>query len=316
MAVTPRAVVTETYSDSSDEEFSSQEEELAHAVEDSPAESPQKHNIEVNSNEQDDEDEEEDDENIEEESVDDQEQNESDDDGDDEGDEDAEEGDDTNTGWADSIAKILKTNKPKKKKTLVLSKAKKLNDPVKAKPKPVGFQVEKEDGAITEEQILPEEDTDKNDVPEGPPRKKKRDIQCLRVKPNVLEKDRERLLAKIATKGVVQLFNAVKQQQKDIQTKLDKAGPLEVKRDKVFKSIDKCSFLDNLMGDKSKSIEVGSQAQTQSNSQVKNSDVSTWKVLTNDFMMKSNKMKDWNKPIEGEDEEETQMEVEQEMESD
>ena len=36
-----------------------------------------------------------------------------------------------NEGWADSIAKILGSNKPKNKKTLVLSRAKKLADVVK-----------------------------------------------------------------------------------------------------------------------------------------------------------------------------------------
>lgn len=36
-----------------------------------------------------------------------------------------------NEGWADSIAKILGSNKPKNKKTLVLSRAKKLADIVK-----------------------------------------------------------------------------------------------------------------------------------------------------------------------------------------
>lgn len=36
-----------------------------------------------------------------------------------------------NEGWADSITKILGTNKPKNKKTLVLSRAKKLADVVK-----------------------------------------------------------------------------------------------------------------------------------------------------------------------------------------
>ncbi|KAJ8946422.1 hypothetical protein NQ314_008904 [Rhamnusium bicolor] len=32
-----------------------------------------------------------------------------------------------NAAWADSVSKILKTNKPKRKKTIVLSKAKKIN---------------------------------------------------------------------------------------------------------------------------------------------------------------------------------------------
>lgn len=38
-----------------------------------------------------------------------------------------------NAGWADSLAKILKTNKPKGKRSLVLSRAKKISDIKKAK---------------------------------------------------------------------------------------------------------------------------------------------------------------------------------------
>lgn len=50
----------------------------------------------------------------------------------------------------DSIAKILKANKPKGKRSLVLSKAKKLTD-VKEKPKLLGYEVETKDGTVKEE---------------------------------------------------------------------------------------------------------------------------------------------------------------------
>lgn len=53
----------------------------------------------------------------------------------------------------------------------------------------------------------------------------------------------------------MQLFNAVRQQQTEIKQKLSQAGPLERKREQVFKSIDKNAFLDILMGG-SKSIAV------------------------------------------------------------
>lgn len=56
-------------------------------------------------------------------------------------------------------------------------------------------------------------------------------------------------------RGVVQLFNAVKQQQTDISKKLSEAGPLERKREQVMKNIDKNTFLDILMG-KAKSMSV------------------------------------------------------------
>jgi len=53
----------------------------------------------------------------------------------------------------------------------------------------------------------------------------------------------------------VQLFNAVRQQQVEIKKKLSQAGPLERKREQVFKNIDKNAFLDILMGG-SKSIPI------------------------------------------------------------
>lgn len=77
----------------------------------------------------------------------------------------------TNAGWVDSIAKILKTNKPKGKKSLVLSKAKKLTN-LKETPKSVGFQVETSDGAIKEENLDPLETLVKKLKEEEPPRKK------------------------------------------------------------------------------------------------------------------------------------------------
>lgn len=64
-----------------------------------------------------------------------------------------------NAGWADSIAKILRTKKPKRKKTLVLSKAKKITDVKKKKVIGVGFEVETEDGQIKEESIEVEEES-------------------------------------------------------------------------------------------------------------------------------------------------------------
>lgn len=75
-----------------------------------------------------------------------------------------------NEGWADSIAKILKTNKPKGKKTLVLSKAKKLTDLRKTQTKDAGFEVQAQDGEIKREEIVTEID-DENDT-EQPLRKK------------------------------------------------------------------------------------------------------------------------------------------------
>lgn len=115
----------------------------------------------------------------------------------------------------------------------------------------------------------------------------RKEIPKIRVKPNVLDKDRERTLSKIATRGVVQLFNAVRGQQKDIQQKLEDAGPLERKKEKVLKSVDKRQFLNVLMGD-TKSQMVDNDVKDEERSDAK------WNVLREDFMMGA-KYKNWDK---------------------
>lgn len=71
-------------------------------------------------------------------------------------------GQNENAKWADSIAKILKTNKPKGKKTLVLSKGKKLTN-VKKKPQKLEFEVEGADGEIKRE-VAVEENVDEEET--------------------------------------------------------------------------------------------------------------------------------------------------------
>lgn len=47
-------------------------------------------------------------------------------------------------------------------------------------------------------------------------------------------------------RGVVQLFNLVKQQQRTVEKKLKTVGPSILKQDKMLKSIDKKSFIDSI----------------------------------------------------------------------
>ena len=75
--------------------------------------------------------------------------------------------------------------------------------------------------------------------------------------------------------GVVQLFNAVKQQQKEIEEKLNDAGPMESKREKALKNINRKAFLDVLMGgtnnlsvDKSSVEELKDENECSSNKKV------------------------------------------------
>lgn len=119
-----------------------------------------------------------------------------------------------------------------------------------------------------------------------------RRLPRIRVKPNILDSDREREFRKVATKGTLQFFNAVIAHQKIVSKKLEEAGPLEVRKEMVLKSIDKRAFLNVLMGKKSHvdKTSAGGEGQDQKEN-------GTWNVLRDDFMIGA-KMKDWDKNIE------------------
>lgn len=106
----------------------------------------------------------------------------------------------TNPGWADVMQKILKTNKPKRKKSIVLSKAKKLTDvKIKEPVENVPFEIEGEDGARRKDP-LPKSEKDK-DEQEVSSKRRKKEVQIgVRVKPSIHDRERERMLQKIATK--------------------------------------------------------------------------------------------------------------------
>ena len=64
-------------------------------------------------------------------------------------------------------------------------------------------------------------------------------------------------------RGVVQLFNAVRKQQKDIDEKLSQVGSSIRKREKVMKSVSKGAFLDMLKGTNANvSIEAENEVKT------------------------------------------------------
>jgi hypothetical protein len=77
-------------------------------------------------------------------------------------------------------------------------------------------------------------------------KKKELDSVC-RVRPDITQRAREKALVRVATRGVVQLFNAVREQQKSLRARLKEAGSSR-KREKVLKSLDKNGFLDLLEG--------------------------------------------------------------------
>lgn len=115
---------------------------------------------------------------------------------------------------------------------------------------------------------------------------------------------------------MVQLFNAVRTQQKDISQKLSEAGPLEVRKEKVLKNIDKRAFLDLLMGEKSSVVDDPAVSKTENDSNRESGAVAanktkvkepSWNVLRDDFLL-SAKIKDWDKEIEEESDKEMEVE--------
>ncbi|XP_069681961.1 RRP15-like protein [Periplaneta americana] len=188
----------------------------------------------------------------------------------------------SNPGWADAMARVLRLKKPRKSRSIVLSKAKKLTE--------VKNNVDKE-------KVDFEIDGDtKQNIPavnEHLTQRKQRELQSkCRVKPSILDRERERRLNRIATKGVVQLFNAVRQQQKMLESHLKEAGSSERKKDKILKSLDKRAFLDVLMG-ASHSEPVDNPVKLET--EIKVEETPVWEVLRDDFMMGKGRLKDWDK---------------------
>merc|ERR1719270_1208251 len=137
------------------------------------------------------------------------------------------------------MAKVLAMGKNSDKTVSLLSKAKK--DNVKKKTVSTGVKNDSED------------DDHEQDVKSLEPlairKAKKREIDSIGRKiPNVLERNAERALTKIATRGVVQLFNAVREQQKDMKSQLKQAGGSFRKQEKVLKTINKENFINMLSG--------------------------------------------------------------------
>ena len=120
--------------------------------------------------------------------------------------------------------------------------------------------------------------------------------------------DRERTFRKIAQKGVVQLFNAVKGQQSEITRRLG-TTKLESKREEIIKNQgNKKEFLDVLMsGPRSKSElidqpvknEKGFKFLKNESSDEEPAKESTWSALKDNFM--TGKNVGWDKESDEED---------------
>uniref|UniRef100_A0A3P8S4P9 RRP15-like protein n=1 Tax=Amphiprion percula TaxID=161767 RepID=A0A3P8S4P9_AMPPE len=172
----------------------------------------------------------------------------------------------TNAGWAEVMAKIL-GKKTSESQSSILVKNKDL-DKQKAKERQEQLERRKQDD------------------------KKRTWEMMFREKPDVVkDRDAERALQRIATRGVVQLFNAVRKHQKTVDDKVKEAGGSERKKAKVLSSVSKKDFIDVL-----RRSEGGGRSsdRTQNQAAAAAEEKPAWSVLREDFMMEAT-MKDWDK---------------------
>ncbi|XP_061772546.1 RRP15-like protein [Nerophis ophidion] len=167
-----------------------------------------------------------------------------------------------NAGWAQAMAQIL-GKQPKNKTTILANNS----------------QLKKEKAKVKLEQQERRKQIDK---------KRAWEMMC-RVKPDiVLDREAERALQRTATRGVVQLFNAVRSHQKNIDDKVKKeAGGSERKKAKILSSVSKKDFIDVL-----RRTDGGSSVKVKEEKSV--DEKTAWSVLREDYMMGAT-MKDWDK---------------------
>ncbi|XP_064804881.1 RRP15-like protein [Oncorhynchus masou masou] len=172
-----------------------------------------------------------------------------------------------NAGWAEAMAKILQKKTPESKPSILL-KNKQL-DKMKEKEKKENLERKKQ--------------TDK---------KRAWEMMC-REKPDLVkDRENERNLQRVATRGVVQLFNAVRKHQKTVDEKVKEAGGSERKKAKLLSSVSKKDFINVLRG-----TEGGSEVLIKTERQTTGREAEekpAWSVLRDDFMMGAS-MKDWDK---------------------
>ena len=234
---------------------------------------------------------------------------------------------DEKSGWADAMAKVLNMGKntaqTEPNKPLFLSKAIKDSE---IKHRSLASSKENNDNDNDQEKLPDQKKTVRASIR----RAQKKEIEEKgRSKPDITkDRTREKILCKLATKGVVQLFNAVREQQKTIKTQLNSVGGSVRKREKVYKNMDRQTFLNVLSNqgitgddgpssknDKAKSdgsqlpkrLKIDMSHNLKHNALAKDEikeesinleesggNESTWNVFRDDFMMGA-KMKDWDK---------------------
>ncbi|XP_076135531.1 RRP15-like protein [Alosa pseudoharengus] len=176
-----------------------------------------------------------------------------------------------NAGWADVMAKILQKDTPNSK-PVILQKNKQL-EKIKEKAK--------------KEFLERREQIDKRKAWE----------MMSRVKPDVVkDREMERGLQRTATRGVVQLFNAVRKHQKDVEDKVKEAGGSERKKAKILATVSKRDFINVLRGTEGAAEPAKTVKEEASEA---TGGKPAWSVLRDDYMMGAS-MKDWDKESDGE----------------
>ncbi|KAK3092768.1 hypothetical protein FSP39_007028 [Pinctada imbricata] len=215
------------------------------------------------------------------------------------------ENDSSKAGLADAMAKILSKQLPRDKKQAILAKSKTDKEITKTR-------IEKK----IKEGVTDEETKQHTQQQELFAAQQKRKIweELGRVRPDPLERDKEKALQRIAQRGVVQLFNAVRRQQKIVEDKLIEAGQSEHKKAKVMETVTKGKFLDMLeekegikikKEKKSKNkihentikeepVEIKEEMIDDNDDDNEEEGRSTWSALREDYMMGA-KMKDWDR---------------------
>lgn len=196
------------------------------------------------------------------------------------------------SGWADAMAKILNKKTPVSQ-PIILLKNKKL-------------QQEKE-----------KERQEKLEKRRQLEKKREWEMMC-RVKPDaVKDREKERNLQKVATRGVVQLFNAVRKHQSNIDEKVKEAGSSERKRAKLMASVSKKDFINVLRGqEETKAVQSNKNRTPRSKKvTVKTEEGPEWNILRDDFMMGAS-MKDWDKKSDDDDAEQEHTNAHDEDDSD
>ncbi|XP_036996541.2 RRP15-like protein [Artibeus jamaicensis] len=183
---------------------------------------------------------------------------------------------DANAGWADAMAKILNKKTPTSKPTILVRNR----------------ELEKEKEKLRQERLEKRKQLD---------RKREWEMLC-RVKPDVVkDKETERNLQRIATRGVVQLFNAVQKHQQNVDEKVKEAGGSVRKRAKLISSVSKKDFISVLRGMDGSAQEPGSTGRGSKAKQTRvKEEGPSWTILRDDFMMGAS-MKDWDKESDGPD---------------